>query len=98
MRWLYAQAYGVVWRAKDRKTGETVALKKIFDAFQNQTDSQVTPVKLMCGVGIHAYPDIRTPASANKQIKFLKEPQKHCDKKSKCAYQLTGTLPVRWLR
>jgi mitogen-activated protein kinase 15 len=36
-----AQAYGIVWRAVDKKTGETVALKKIFDAFQNATDAQV---------------------------------------------------------
>ena len=26
-------AYGVVWKATSRKTGETVALKKIFSAF-----------------------------------------------------------------
>ena len=38
---LLLQAYGVVWRARDRKTGDTVALKKIYDAFQNQTDAQV---------------------------------------------------------
>lgn len=35
------QAYGVVWRAVDKKNGATVALKKIFDAFQNATDAQV---------------------------------------------------------
>ena len=35
------QAYGIVWRAIDKKTKETVALKKIFDAFQNATDAQV---------------------------------------------------------
>lgn len=35
------QAYGVVWKAVDRKTREVVALKKIFDAFQNATDAQV---------------------------------------------------------
>ena len=35
-------AYGVVWRAHDKKTKETVALKKIFDAFQNATDAQRT--------------------------------------------------------
>jgi mitogen-activated protein kinase 15 len=36
-----SQAYGVVWKAVDKKTSETVALKKIFDAFQNATDAQV---------------------------------------------------------
>ena len=35
-------AYGIVWRATDKKTGHTVALKKIFDAFQNATDAQRT--------------------------------------------------------
>lgn len=34
------QAYGIVWKAVDRRTGDTVALKKIFDAFQNATDAQ----------------------------------------------------------
>ncbi|NXG46654.1 MK15 kinase, partial [Psilopogon haemacephalus] len=33
-------AYGIVWKATDRKTGETVAVKKIFDAFRNKTDAQ----------------------------------------------------------
>lgn len=36
------QAYGIVWKAKDKKTGDTVALKKIFEAFQNATDAQVS--------------------------------------------------------
>eukprot|EP01129_Flabellula_baltica_P004846 TRINITY_DN171_c1_g2_i1.p1 TRINITY_DN171_c1_g2~~TRINITY_DN171_c1_g2_i1.p1 ORF type:complete len:468 (-),score=126.63 TRINITY_DN171_c1_g2_i1:1553-2956(-) len=35
-------AYGVVWKVIDRKTKEIVALKKIFKAFQNATDSQRT--------------------------------------------------------
>ena len=35
------QAYGVVWKATCRKTKHVVALKKIFDAFQNSTDAQV---------------------------------------------------------
>jgi len=34
-------AYGVVWKSVDKKTRDTVALKKIFDAFQNATDAQV---------------------------------------------------------
>lgn len=35
-------AYGIVWKAIDRRTGEVVAVKKIFDAFRNQTDAQRT--------------------------------------------------------
>ncbi|KAJ2940802.1 hypothetical protein O0L34_g10051 [Tuta absoluta] len=35
-------AYGIVWKAVDRKTKDTVAIKKIFDAFRNQTDAQRT--------------------------------------------------------
>ncbi|KAF6769417.1 hypothetical protein AHF37_12776, partial [Paragonimus kellicotti] len=35
-------AYGIVWKAVNRKTREVVALKKIFDAFRNQTDAQRT--------------------------------------------------------
>jgi mitogen-activated protein kinase 15 len=30
-----------VWKAIDKKNNQTVALKKIFDAFQNATDAQV---------------------------------------------------------
>lgn len=40
-RELSVQAYGIVWKAVDRRTGEVVAVKKIFDAFRNQTDAQV---------------------------------------------------------
>eukprot|EP00735_Rhodelphis_limneticus_P014482 TRINITY_DN8513_c0_g1::TRINITY_DN8513_c0_g1_i1::g.3376::m.3376 TRINITY_DN8513_c0_g1::TRINITY_DN8513_c0_g1_i1::g.3376 ORF type:complete len:373 (-),score=46.77,sp/Q54QB1/ERK2_DICDI/62.05/3e-152,Pkinase/PF00069.20/1.5e-73,Pkinase_Tyr/PF07714.12/2.5e-32,Kinase-like/PF14531.1/8e+02,Kinase-like/PF14531.1/0.0021,APH/PF01636.18/28,APH/PF01636.18/0.41 TRINITY_DN8513_c0_g1_i1:142-1260(-) len=47
-------AYGIVWKAIDKKTKEVVALKKIFDAFQNDTDAQrtyreVEYLKLMAG-------------------------------------------------
>ena len=35
-------AYGVVYKAMDKKTKEIVALKKNFDAFQNVTDSKRT--------------------------------------------------------
>lgn len=35
-------AYGIVWRAIEKKTKKTVALKKIYDAFQNATDAQRT--------------------------------------------------------
>jgi len=35
-------AYGIVWRATDKRTKEVVALKTFFDAFQNATDAQRT--------------------------------------------------------
>ena len=40
-------AYGIVWKAIDRRTGEVVAIKKIFDAFRNQTDAQRTFREIM---------------------------------------------------
>ncbi|XP_076332798.1 extracellular signal-regulated kinase 2-like isoform X2 [Tachypleus tridentatus] len=38
----YINAYGIVWKAVDAKTNQMVAVKKIFDAFRNQTDAQRT--------------------------------------------------------
>lgn len=35
-------AYGHVWKVTDKKTGQIMALKKIFDAFQHSTDAQRT--------------------------------------------------------
>ena len=40
-------AYAVVFKAVDKKTKEVVALKKIFDAFQNATDAQRTFREIM---------------------------------------------------
>lgn len=40
-------AYGIVWKAIDKKTRKVVALKKIFDAFQNSTDAQRTFREIM---------------------------------------------------
>jgi mitogen-activated protein kinase 15 len=40
-------AYGIVWKAVDKKSGQIVALKKIFDAFQNATDAQRTFREIM---------------------------------------------------
>jgi len=40
-------AYAVVFKAVDKKTKQTVALKKIFDAFQNATDAQRTFREIM---------------------------------------------------
>ncbi|XP_069478073.1 mitogen-activated protein kinase 15 isoform X2 [Ambystoma mexicanum] len=40
-------AYGIVWKGIDRRTGEIVAVKKIFDAFRNRTDAQRTFREIM---------------------------------------------------
>ena len=40
-------AYGIVWKSKDKATGRIVALKKVFDAFQNATDAQRTYREVM---------------------------------------------------
>jgi len=45
------QAYGVVWKAIDKKNQNVVALKKIFDAFQNATDAQVREGEMSLAAG-----------------------------------------------
>ncbi|EHH64476.1 Mitogen-activated protein kinase 15, partial [Macaca fascicularis] len=40
-------AYGIVWKAVDRRTGDVVAIKKIFDAFRDKTDAQRTFREIM---------------------------------------------------
>lgn len=40
-------SYGIVYKARDRKAGHIVALKKIFDAFENATDAQRTFREIM---------------------------------------------------
>ncbi len=35
-------AYGIVWKAVDKKSKTVVALKKVFDAFHNAVDAQRT--------------------------------------------------------
>jgi len=40
-------AYGIVWKVMDKKTRNVLALKKIFDAFQNSTDAQRTFREIM---------------------------------------------------
>lgn len=32
-------AYGIVWKVRDKKNQKILALKKIFDAFQNKIDA-----------------------------------------------------------
>ena len=40
-------AYGIVWKARNKKTNQLVALKKVYDAFQNSTDAQRTYREVM---------------------------------------------------
>ncbi|KAJ8923893.1 hypothetical protein NQ315_006669 [Exocentrus adspersus] len=51
-------AYGIVWKAIDRKTKEVVAVKKIFDAFRNQTDAQRTFREIMFLQSFKTHPNI----------------------------------------
>ena len=41
-------AYAVVFKGVDKKSKNVVAMKKIFDAFQNATDAQRTFREIMC--------------------------------------------------
>uniref|UniRef100_A0A7S3M8L4 Mitogen-activated protein kinase n=1 Tax=Spumella elongata TaxID=89044 RepID=A0A7S3M8L4_9STRA len=40
-------AYGIVWKAVDKRTRSVIALKKCFDAFRNATDAQRTFREIM---------------------------------------------------
>ncbi|XP_056638342.1 mitogen-activated protein kinase 15-like [Diorhabda sublineata] len=51
-------AYGIVWKAIDRKTRDVVAIKKIFDAFRNQTDAQRTYREIMFLQSFKNHPNI----------------------------------------
>eukprot|EP01090_Pellita_catalonica_P002106 TRINITY_DN11765_c0_g1_i2.p1 TRINITY_DN11765_c0_g1~~TRINITY_DN11765_c0_g1_i2.p1 ORF type:complete len:429 (-),score=88.40 TRINITY_DN11765_c0_g1_i2:90-1376(-) len=51
-------AYGIVWKAINKKTREEVALKKIFDAFQNATDAQRTFREIMFLQDLHDHENI----------------------------------------
>ena len=41
-------AYAVVFKGVDKKSKNVIAMKKIFDAFQNATDAQRTFREIMC--------------------------------------------------
>lgn len=51
-------AYGIVWKALDRNTSQTVAVKKIFDAFRNETDAQRTFREVMFLRSFRNHPNI----------------------------------------
>ncbi|KAK8396499.1 hypothetical protein O3P69_005503 [Scylla paramamosain] len=51
-------AYGIVWKAIDRRTGDVVAVKKIFDAFRNETDAQRTFREIVFLLEFSSHPNI----------------------------------------
>mmetsp|Transcript_6193 Transcript_6193/g.8192 ORF Transcript_6193/g.8192 Transcript_6193/m.8192 type:complete len:398 (+) Transcript_6193:103-1296(+) len=51
-------AYGIVWKAVEKKSKQMVALKKIFDAFQNATDAQRTFREIMFLQELNEHPNI----------------------------------------
>ncbi|XP_048215080.1 mitogen-activated protein kinase 15 [Perognathus longimembris pacificus] len=51
-------AYGIVWKAVDRRTGQVVAIKKIFDAFRDRTDAQRTFREVMILRAFAGHPNI----------------------------------------
>lgn len=51
-------AYGIVWKAIDKRTQQTVAVKKIFDAFRNETDAQRTFREIMLLRALRNHPNI----------------------------------------
>uniref|UniRef100_A0A8C6S3Q4 Mitogen-activated protein kinase 15 n=1 Tax=Neogobius melanostomus TaxID=47308 RepID=A0A8C6S3Q4_9GOBI len=69
--WLLNIAYGIVWKAVDKQTGEVVAVKKIFDAFRNRTDAQRTFREIMFLQEFGGHPNI---------VKLLNVIRAHNDK------------------
>lgn len=60
-------AYGIVWKAVDKKSKEIVAVKKIFDAFRNQTDAQRTFREIMILQSFKSHPNIIKLHSIHRQ-------------------------------
>ena len=51
-------SYGIVWKATNKLTSETVAVKKCFDCFQNSTDSQRTFREISLLEQLNGHPNI----------------------------------------
>lgn len=54
----FSQAYGIVWKAIDKRNGEVVAVKKIFDAFRNETDAQRTFREIVFLLEFSSHPNV----------------------------------------
>lgn len=51
-------AYGIVWKALDKRSNETIAVKKIFDAFRDETDAQRTFREIIFLKAFRSHPNI----------------------------------------
>jgi len=65
---LNLQAYGIVWKATDRRSSEIVAVKKIYDAFQNPTDAQRTFREIMFLQEFRNHPNIIKLRSIHRAV------------------------------
>ncbi|XP_055389865.1 extracellular signal-regulated kinase 2, partial [Condylostylus longicornis] len=64
-------AYGIVWKAIDRKSSNIVAVKKIFDAFRNKTDAQRTFREIMFLKAFKNHPNVIQLYSIHKATNNL---------------------------
>lgn len=64
-------AYGIVWKAVDKKTKDVVAIKKIFDAFRNQTDAQRTFREIIFLQSFRNHPNIVKLHSIHRYVCYL---------------------------
>ena len=59
-------AYGIVWKVKEKRTGKLLALKKVYDAFQNSTDAQRTYREVMYLKHLNGHENIIKLLSINR--------------------------------
>ena len=83
-------AYGIVWRAVDKRTKETVALKKIFDAFQNSTDAQRTFREVMFLQQMKGHEHIVTLLNVHK-VRPRNQETRLCSSLSSLGFALSQT-------
>lgn len=86
-------AYAVVFRAVEKKTKNVVALKKIFDAFQNSTDAQRTFREIMY-LQVRALATACLPRLRRRSCDVGVFPGAHCRAVSVCRVPLPQSAPV----